>query len=85
MSSLYPEDYRIGAFLRRSFPGSSVAIEGRAPVVEYLAGDTVNFVSLYDFPSSQYMLRPFFFLSGENEEVLAHTSHWLLIRKKMSP
>ena len=80
ISQLYPEEEQISSVLRQEFEGLSVGLEGRAPLVELLAGDTVRFVPPgKDFPP-KFMLQPFFYLPREGERVLFRSPHWMLLR-----
>jgi hypothetical protein len=81
VSYLYPEEKEIGTFLRNELAGASVGLEGRAPMVEFLAGDTVRFVSVYEDPSAEFMLFPFFHIPGKEEDVLFRSPHWILLRR----
>lgn len=80
ISQLYPEQEQISSLLRQEFEGLSVGLEGRAPLVEFLAGDMVHFVPVEkDFPP-EFMLQPFFYLPQEGERVLFRSPHWMLLR-----
>ncbi len=82
LSFLYPEERRIETFLEETLSESFVGIEGRAPVIEYLAGEKIHFVSVYDVPPPRYLLRPFFSSPGEKEIILFRSPRWLLLRQE---